>query len=143
MWRSCLLPPSWTIRGQKGVLNPLACPFEAKTLFHGCFERRQSPYPTQESTVWGLCQSVASALLSPCFPGSQGEAVTFKHPSQAARTAVSLRGDLLLCSPQGISSFPWHQMTTRSSGSALTRARPTPGWLRLWARYAPSSLSSC
>lgn len=129
--------------GQKRVPNPLACPFEEKTLFRGCFEWRQSPDPTQASTAWGLGQPVASALPFPCFPGSQGEAVTFSHPAQAARTAVPLCGDLLLCSPQGISSFLWHQMTTRSSGSALTRARPTPGWLRLWARYAPSSLSSC
>lgn len=125
--------------GQKRVPNPLACPFGAKILFCGCFEWRQSPGPTQESTAWGLGQPLASAHPSLCFPGSQEEAVTFSHPAQAARTAVSFCGDLLLHSPQGISSFPWHQMTTRSSGSALMRAHPTHGWLRLWARYVPSS----
>lgn len=58
----------------------------------------------------------------------------------ATRLPVSLRGgDPLRGSPQGTSNFPWHRMTTRSSGSAPTTVPPIPGWPPSWARYGVTS----
>lgn len=60
--------------------------------------------------------------------------------THATRVPVSLGGDPLCGSLQGISSFPWHQMTTQSFGSALMTVPPIPAWSLLWARYGITSL---